>query len=300
MSQERLAPDSILAIQNLSGTVADIDDDPDSPDGAWLTAPGSNNETSVRVSFPTPSGDLDATANAQTVRALVRKTNHNQEPFATLYLYENGSQVKILQAETGITSTTGQVMSGTFSASEINNPANVEVFIQGFVGGGNPGNRASMEVGAIEWNAEITAAGTDATVDDPALVGSSANNASGKTSTNSSSSVITATANDATVKSEKQASAGVAIASASNDNSTTLTTSNATPLTAALAAVANGTTSTTKPLSGLAGVAAVANNSTVETGVQEDPTAEAGCASVTISITTKTGNTQVETLARCP
>lgn len=35
----RLAPDAILSMTNLSGTVADIDESPDSPDAAWLTAP---------------------------------------------------------------------------------------------------------------------------------------------------------------------------------------------------------------------------------------------------------------------
>lgn len=35
----RIAPDAIISATNLSGTVAAIQDDPDSPDANWLTAP---------------------------------------------------------------------------------------------------------------------------------------------------------------------------------------------------------------------------------------------------------------------
>ena len=41
MATERQAPDAILAQTDLSGAVTDIDDDPDSPDGLWLSASGS-------------------------------------------------------------------------------------------------------------------------------------------------------------------------------------------------------------------------------------------------------------------
>jgi hypothetical protein len=33
----RIAPDAILSMTNLSGAVGDVDDDPDAPDGSWLT-----------------------------------------------------------------------------------------------------------------------------------------------------------------------------------------------------------------------------------------------------------------------
>lgn len=219
MTLERLAPDAILASTNLSGSVTDIDDDPDSPDGLWLTAPGSNNNTNVRVSFPTPSGSLDTTTDIQTVRVLVRKTNHSQAPFATLFLYENGSQVKTLQAQTGITSTTGEIMSGTFSASEITNPANVEVYIDGVVGGGSPGNRASLEVGAIEWNAEVVAGGgsTNANAENAALT-VSANNTTTEIDASGQNSPVTATANNP----------GNDIKSSAQDISVTVSANNAT------------------------------------------------------------------------
>lgn len=277
MAIERLAPDSILASQDLSGTVADIDDDPDSPDGAWLTAPGSNTETSVRVSFPSPSGTLDGTANAQEIRALVRKTNHSSNPFATLYLYENGSQVKILQAETSISSTTGQIFSGTFSASEINNPANVEVFIEAFVGGGSPSNRASMEVGAIEWNATTTGSSTNADAE-VSPVGGAAHSPGGSVKPVVGLASSTATAEDATVTVGSKAFAAAATVgvSASNTTSKVSTTSEA----VAVGGVAGNTNQKIISSGSLASVSAVALSATVQTEGGDNPIAQPEVASV--------------------
>lgn len=51
----RLAPDAALTQTNLGGTVADIDEDPDSPDANWMTGAGA---IVLRVSFPSPPADL--------------------------------------------------------------------------------------------------------------------------------------------------------------------------------------------------------------------------------------------------
>lgn len=37
MATERQSPDAILELTNLSGVVGDIQDDPDNPNGNWLT-----------------------------------------------------------------------------------------------------------------------------------------------------------------------------------------------------------------------------------------------------------------------
>ena len=37
MPQERLTIDNISSQTNLTGSITDIDDDPDSPDGLWIT-----------------------------------------------------------------------------------------------------------------------------------------------------------------------------------------------------------------------------------------------------------------------
>jgi len=154
MATERLAPDAILTATNLSGAVTAIQDDPDSPDGSWLTAPGNNNNTEVIVSFGSPSGDLNTGAGLQEFRVLVRKTNHSTNPSCTIQLYENGSAIATLVNGQTVSSTTGTVLSGTWDASSLSaiSGVNVECRVTGSTGGGSPGNRASLEVGAIEWN----------------------------------------------------------------------------------------------------------------------------------------------------
>jgi hypothetical protein len=64
---EREAPDAITLQTNLTGSVTDIDDDPDSPDANWLTASG---KSTLRTSFPTPS--ITPTG-SQNFRVLLRK-----------------------------------------------------------------------------------------------------------------------------------------------------------------------------------------------------------------------------------
>ena len=54
MSTERQSPDVLLVQTNLAGAVTAIQDDPDSPDGSWLTA-ANNVTTTASVSFGTPS-----------------------------------------------------------------------------------------------------------------------------------------------------------------------------------------------------------------------------------------------------
>lgn len=160
MATESLYPDAIISATNLSGSVADIDDDPDSPDGAWLTAPGNNNNTDVRVSMPTPTGVPNTGAGLQSIRVLVRKTNHSTDPSAVVELFETGggSALATVVASTSVGSTSGVVLSGTFDASLLSTAdgSAVEVRVSGTTGGGNPGNRASLEVGAIEWVADYS------------------------------------------------------------------------------------------------------------------------------------------------
>lgn len=159
MPQERQAPDALLAQINLSGAVGAIQDDPDSADANWLTAPGANNNTEARVSFASPTGNPTVGADLQEFRALVRKTNHSTNPTARIELWENGALVRA-GTSTAISSTSGVVLSFTWNASELGTADGslVECKVVGTVGGGSPGNRASVEVGAIEWNAQYDAA----------------------------------------------------------------------------------------------------------------------------------------------
>lgn len=154
MSLQTLAPDALLLQTNLVGAVTDIDESVDSPDGLWLTATSTTAASILRVSFPTPSGTLRTGANLQKFRIWVRKTNFSGVPTATIELWQSGVLTSTPLAATNVTSTTGQLLEGTWDASGVT-AANVELRITGTVGG-TGGNRATVEVGAVEWAAEDT------------------------------------------------------------------------------------------------------------------------------------------------
>lgn len=161
MPSERHSPDALITQTGLTGAIGDIQDDPDSPDGNWLTT-SNNTNTVCHTSFPSPSGNLTTGSGLQEFRAWVRKTNHSTDPTADLLVYENGILMTTLAGSVLVTSTTGQMLSGTWDASILSDVSgvNVELLVNGTVGGGSPGNRASVEVGAVEWNATYNEAST--------------------------------------------------------------------------------------------------------------------------------------------
>lgn len=154
MATERLAPDVILEMSNLTGVVGDIQDDPDSPDGNWLTASGNNVNTDVRVSVPTPTGNPTVGADVQEFRVLFRQYDENQgkAPEGRIELWENGILVRA-GSDVSVPGG-GIVVSFTWNASELGTADGslVEIKVVGTKSGGSPGNRNSTEVGAIEWN----------------------------------------------------------------------------------------------------------------------------------------------------
>ena len=156
MAVERLAPDAILASVNLNGAVTAIDEDPDVPDASWLTRVSANVDTEVRVSFPTPTPDLTGT---QEFRVRVRKTSEATAPTASVELWHAGAFVSTLASST-VSTTVGLVLAGTFDPTGLD-PASIECRVVGTVGGGSPSKRATIEVGAIEWNAQYVVPSTD-------------------------------------------------------------------------------------------------------------------------------------------
>jgi hypothetical protein len=147
----------------LSGTVADIDESPDAPDGAWLTTTGQNQTNSVRVTFGTPTGNPSVGAGLQTFRAFIRlSATNNQHGTATwsMFLWENGS---VLNGGTAIASgantlAVGELVTGTWDASLLSNAdgSGVECrIVLAPEGGGSPSSRGAGEVGAVEWVADV-------------------------------------------------------------------------------------------------------------------------------------------------
>lgn len=156
MANERLAPDALTTQTNLTGSLANIDEDPDSPDASWLVATGNNVSTTAHVTFPTPTGPLTTGAGLQEFRIQVRKFSSTQTgtPTVIIDLYDNGSLISS-SGSTNVTSATGQVVSYTWDATG-RTAATVECRVRGIATGGSPGVRNTVDVGAIEWNAEYS------------------------------------------------------------------------------------------------------------------------------------------------
>lgn len=155
MAVERLAPSTFFGVPtNLSGPLANIVDDPDSPDGLWLTAVDSTLSTEAAVGFPSASGELTG---AQTIRARVRRVGGTANPTCRIEVRRLG--VLIAQTtELAVSSATGQVLQLSWTGLE---PDQIRAVIVGTASGGNPSKRATVEVGAVEWNAQYVVASPD-------------------------------------------------------------------------------------------------------------------------------------------
>lgn len=166
MATETLSPESIGQQLNLTGSVTDIQDDPDSPDANWMLWDGSGNII-CRVLMPTPSGNPTTGAGLQEYRILIRNVaiGVNSTSWA-LQLYENNSQLSEL-ATGSDPAEAGEVVVGTWDATLLTTPDGslVEMrLIQTAGATGNPGNQKGIDVGAMEWNVTFDVGGGSAAI----------------------------------------------------------------------------------------------------------------------------------------
>jgi RHS repeat-associated protein len=168
---QRLPLDVVVSSTNLTGaTVANLDDDPDSPDANWATAT-SVADTSLRAGFPTPPGDPTQGPDLQEFRVLLRKdAAGGNDPTYDLELWESGGGALLWPLASGVTlsSDTGEVVSATWDASLLGTAdgSAVELVIVGNRSGGSPSSRRTVEVGAVEWNVDFGVSSTGNDLDD--------------------------------------------------------------------------------------------------------------------------------------
>lgn len=158
----RLAPDAILASSNLgaSPSLAAIQDDPDSPDGSWLEAVADDTATDLRVSFPSPAGNLVAGAGLQEFRALLRKSAASAgTPTVDVQLYEGGTLKSTLLSGAAIASDTGQVVSATWNASSLADASGAGVECR-IVATPATGGSTMPSIRSVGAGASMTATGT--------------------------------------------------------------------------------------------------------------------------------------------
>jgi hypothetical protein len=168
-AQERMPPDGLGADGcDWNGcSVANLDEDPDGTGTDWATASDNNTSHNGHFTFGTPVQALTSGADLQEFRASVRKdaTCGSGTPTARIELWEGGALVRAgtavsVTAPNGCTQGTDcQVISFTWNATEVTAATSVEAKVFGIKSGGSPSTRCSVDLGAVEWNAEVGAGG---------------------------------------------------------------------------------------------------------------------------------------------
>ena len=152
----------IDAIDNLTSPLQIGD-----PDGNYVDATGG--QTSIRVSFPTPTAGTGDLIGIQTAYVLFRRQNvngngtGNQTVTALLQIYNGAtSETALTTSGTASVSNSGSIetpINITFNASTlgITDGSAIEFQISQTAGGtgGNPNNRSYVEVGEVLWSAQL-------------------------------------------------------------------------------------------------------------------------------------------------
>jgi hypothetical protein len=156
-STERLAPESLTHVVNLTTETSAITDDPSSPDDRWLTRIDPSHGTEVVLDFPTPRASLRP-GPFQEFRVWVRRVGPGTNPaIACLEFVELDTRIPGTDVNVGasvrcdlVTSTSGQMISGYADAGLLSDRSGGGV---GLYVWSNPatGSEDSIEVGAVQW-----------------------------------------------------------------------------------------------------------------------------------------------------
>ena len=169
MATERQSPDALITQTNLTGVVAAIQDDPNSPDGTWLVPIDNGTDTICRASFPTPTGNPTQGAGLQQFQIWVKAvyTGTLKTPTVRIELRETGGGAALATplGNTTVTNTTGILLGGTWDANLLatTNGSAVECYVYGTASVAG-GNKSTIGVGAVEWNVDYSVLPTYKTV----------------------------------------------------------------------------------------------------------------------------------------
>ncbi len=160
MATETLYADGLITQTGLVGSISDING---VEDGVWLDWDDSTNQSILRTSFPTPTGNPTTGAGLQTFRLYLRKsgTGGGDPTIGVMELRETGGGTAlqtITPSSTTITSTTGVAVTGDWDAANLGtvDGSAVELYITFDSGGGGP-NERGIDVDSVRWDVEYTA-----------------------------------------------------------------------------------------------------------------------------------------------
>jgi len=162
--ENKLATSLQIGTNYTAPSIADVDDDPDSPDGNWLVWDGAGN-TTVRALIADPTSNPAVGVDLQEFRVQIRKSaSGGNDPGWSLELWElissTYTQVSVLATGTTTTLNPGEVISGKWNANLLTDPDGSEVLIaliQTSGATGNPSNQRGVEVGAFKWIVDLGA-----------------------------------------------------------------------------------------------------------------------------------------------
>lgn len=146
-----MAIETLHAVNYIAGTVSSPNNALDAPDGIFTTDTG-NTDWTGRWGMGVPPGNLSGTQN---IIVRYRKDSAGGgTPSLSIFLYENGIQVRGIVASTDALSEDTTTVTGAFSSIEITDIQNVEIEIVAVGNGGGPNGR-SIQVDAITWAANV-------------------------------------------------------------------------------------------------------------------------------------------------
>ena len=156
----QLYPVEELTTDNLEGDIEYLQHDPESDDAYdnWYEAVD-NEDTELEVAMDSPENELSG---EQTLGFLLRRTdNSGRTPDVTIELYQDGELIDTLAEGLDITDTEGEVHYFNFDAADLNDLSGEDITLEltGDRTGGHPGDRNTIEYGAIEW--EVNTVGTN-------------------------------------------------------------------------------------------------------------------------------------------
>lgn len=159
MAAERRSPNGVFEQTNYTGSVFDVDEPVDSPDGNWYTIddPTLEGRLRLRLSNPTVGSEWFLADKArQEFRLYVRRTNNGAgNPTVDIELRRAGTTVKTLVSGYAVSSTSGEVIedlmwdNDDFGAVFCENDVIIHIVA-------NSDGTDNVEIGAVEWLAKTS------------------------------------------------------------------------------------------------------------------------------------------------
>ena len=143
---------------HIAGTFSDPNNALGVSDGTWTTDVNGANPDS-RYAMENPTGSISGTQN---ITVLVRPEDAGAQgdPTIVVELFENGVSVRNIVNSTTVDNAAGNVnISGTFDASEITDPDDVEIRVDVESVGGGP-NANTLQMDSIRWNITLSSGGS--------------------------------------------------------------------------------------------------------------------------------------------